>query len=380
MANEELNNEEEVVEVQEDIQQDKENESIIKLLKEATELSRVGAIVNLAYAKAKTADKAKEGYNKVASMADAKIKATVGAIKENSKLYDDVKAQKAKLEVQCTRVVDALSNIYDKEIENLLAEKARLENENISLAADSRNLKLDQREAKAQYKKNEKSQKNVEVNREIAAKKAEAEKLAREGNLEGAQAALAEYKKLKESQVQETADGMLGVAEISSKLKANKEQFEANKAKIKEIEEKIKKLDLEKETKIDKVYDIEDKELMKIDQKTSVFKKLAMLASKTVTRVFNKGKAINDEVFAPLKNKIEEKAPEIKGAVETKITEIKNNAKDSFKEKLEKAMDLGRSVRKGAIDKLKARNDKKREVQKSRQEYLNKRQDNENEK
>lgn len=376
MANEELQNEEEVVESQEG----KENESLIKLLKEATELSRVGALVNLAYARAKTADKAKEGYHKVASIADAKIKATVGAVKENSKLYDEIKAKKAGLEDYFTKIINAIADKYDIEIENLLAEKAQLENENIALAADSRNLKLDQREAKSQYRKNEKSQKSVDVNREIAAKKAEAEKLAREGNLEGAQAALEEYKKLKGAQVQETADGMLGVAEISSKLKANREKFEANKARIEEIEKQIEKLDLRREELIERACDIEEKELAKIDGKTSVFKKLAMFASKTVTRVFNKGKAINDEVFEPLKNKIEQKVPEIKQSIETKITEIKDNTKQSFKEKLDKAMEFGRGVRQGAIDKLKARNDKKRETQKNRQEYLNKRKEEENEK
>lgn len=380
MANEELNNEEEVVEVQEDTQEEQENESLGKLIKEAAELSRIGAIVNLAYAKAKTVDKAKEGYRKVTSIVDDKIKATVGAVKENSKLYDEIKAKKAELEDKCTRAIDILSDRYDSAIEELLAEKAELENENISLAADSRNLKVDQREAKAQYKKNEKAQKAVDINREIAAKKAEAEKLAREGNLEGAQAALAEYKKLKESQVQETSDGMLEVAGIVSKLKGNREQFKSNKTRIKEIEEQVKKIELAKEETLAKVYDIEEKELVKIDGNASVFKKLAMFASKTVTRVFNKGKAINDEVFEPLKNKIEAKIPEIQETISTKFTETKENAKQSFKEKLDKAMEFGRNVRQGAIDKLKARNDKKRETQKNRQEYLNKRQDNESEK
>lgn len=369
MDREEKQNEVEVVDTPQEVSEQETN-SLVSLLKEATELSRISAVVNLAYVRAKSVDKVKAGCKELSQTMDEKVKATVGSIKENSKLYDEVKAKKNEVSEYYGSILEQVTNHYDSKIEDLLAEKAKLESENLSLAADNQNLKLDKQEKQSAYKKSEKSQKDSEVNKAVALKKAEAEKLAKAGDLEGAQAAIEEYKKLKESLVQETTGGMLEIATISQQIKANREQFSANKKRMQEIEEEIAKLENEKETKIDTVCKLEDKALDKIDGKTSIFKKLAMFASKTITRTFNKGKAINDQVFAPMKKKIEVQLPVIEESIGTKITEIKDNAKESFKDKLNKVMEFGRNVRQGAIDKLRARNDKKRENLQNKTQYL----------
>lgn len=370
MDKEEMQNEVEVVDTPQEEISEQETNSLVSLLKEATELSRISAVVNLAYARAKSVDKVKAGCKELSQTMDEKVKATVGSIKENSKLYDEVKAKKAEVSEYYGSILEQVTNHYDNKIEDLLAEKAKLESENLSLAADNQNLKLDKQEKQTAYKKSEKSQKDSDINKAVALKKAEAEKLAKAGDLEGAQAAIEEYKKLKESLVQETTGGMLEIATISQQIKANREQFSANKNRMQEIEEEISKLENEKETKIDTVCRLEDKALDKIDGKTSIFKKLAMFASKTITRTFNKGKAINDQVFVPIKKKIEVQLPVIEESIGTKITEVKDNAKESFKDKLNKVMEFGRNVRQGAIDKLRARNDKKRENLQNKTQYL----------
>lgn len=370
MDKEEVQNEVEVVDTPQETVEEQETTSLVSLIKEASELSRISAVVNLAYVRAKSVDKVKAGCKELSKTMDEKVKATVGAIKENSKLYDEIKVKKATVSEKYGEVLEAVTNHYDKKIEELLTEKARLESENLAIVADNQNLKLDQKDKQSEYKKSERSQKDSDVNKAILAKKAEAEKLAKSGDLEGAQAAIEEYKKLKDSLVKETTGGVLEIATISQQIKMNKEQFRANQNKIKKIEEAIEKLENDKETKIDTVCKLEDKALDKIDQKTSIFKKLAMFASKTITRTFNKGKAINDQVFEPMKKKIEVQLPVIEESIGTKLSEIKTNAKESFKDKLNKVMEFGRNTKQGAIDKLKARNDKKRETLQNRQQYL----------
>lgn len=350
--------------------EEKQTETLLGLIKEATELSRIAATVNMAYFKAKSVEKVKEGYNEVSTSIDDKIKATVGAIKENSKLYDEIKVKKAEVCQKYGDILEAVSDSYDSKIEELLAKKASLESENMTLAADNQNLRLDKKDKEKEYKKDEKAQKSSDINKIIDAKKAEAESLAKDGDLEGAQAAIEEYKKMKEAQVKETTGGMMEIASISQQIKLNSVQFKKNNQTIKEIDEAIEKLQMEKETKLNTVCKLQDKDLTKIDEKTSIFKKIAMFASKTFTKAFNKGKAINDQVLVPMKNKIEVQLPIIEESVGTKVSSIKETVKTSFKDTLNKAMEFGRNVRQGAISKLKERNDKKRETIQNRDQYL----------
>lgn len=350
--------------------EERESDTLLSLIKEATELSRISATVNMAYIKAKSADKVKAGYHEISTAIDDKIKATVGNIKENSKLYDETKEKKANVCQRYGDILEAVSDHYDKRIEDLLAKRASLESQNMSLVADNQNLKLDKKDREKEYKRDEKAQKSDDIAKIISEKKAEAEKLAKSGDLEGAQATIEEYKKLKESQVQETTSGMIEIASIAQQIKLNSAQYKNNKQTIKDIDAEIERLEAEKEKKLDTVCKIQDKELTKIDEKTSVFKKIAMFASNAITKTFNKGKAINNQVLVPMKNKIEVQLPIIEESIGTKISSIKENVKTSFKDKLNRAMEFGRNVREGAISKLRERNDKKRENLQNKAQYL----------
>lgn len=349
---------------------ERETETLLGLIKEATELSRIAASVNMAYIKAKSVEKVSQGYHEMGKAIDEKVTSTVGSIKENSKLYDEIKTKKAEICEKYGFMVEVVTEHYDDSIKALLSKKAMLEAQNMTLAADNQNLKSEKKEKLQEYKKEEKTQKNSDINIVIAQKKAEAEKLARSGDIDAAQTAIEEYKKLKESQVKETTGGMMEIATIAQQIRLNSEQFKQNKQEINDIEQEVAKLELEKEEKIEKVCNIQDKEMTKVDEKTSIFKKIAIFASKAITKTFNKGKAINDQVFIPMKNKIELQLPIIEESIGTKISDTKSKVTESFRDKVNKAIEFGKGVRTGAINKLKQRNDKKRENIIDKNQYL----------
>lgn len=347
-----------------------DDSTLLGLIKEATELSRISALVNMAYARAKMAEKAKQGYTELSKAIDSKIKAAFGTIKENSRLYDEIQAKKAEIvEVYKTKIANLEKEREERTLE-LQAKKIKLENENSSLAADSQNLRLDKREKERKYRDDEKQQGSRETAQQIRAKKAEAERLASEGDLAGAKAAIEEYKRLKSDLVTQTTGGMLDIARISQKVRENKEQFKKNRTEIEKIEREIAQIEREAGESIDIKNVLKDKELAKIDRSTSIFKKAAMLASKTLTRVFNKGKAINDEVIAPMKKRIADKIPEVEQRIGSNLSETKEKGKEFFRDKIEKAIVLGRNVRQGAIDKLKARNQRVNDKLQEKRQYL----------
>ena len=345
--------------------------SLGNLIKEAAELSKASALVNLAYARAKIAEKAKEGYSDLTSTIDAKVTAAVGKIKENSSLYDATKLQKdGILAYYKTMVEEPLTEYYDSQRKILLAKKAELEMQNVSLAADSQNLKQSRMEAKKRYKENERAQNNKGLAQLIADKRSEAERLSSQGDLEGAKKAIDEYKKLKTDLIMQTTDGMMDIALTSQRAKENIEQLRANKEQVKQIDEQLQSLEREAMQKLEEMRINQDKDLMEVKSQNSIFKRISMFMSKNLMRAFNKAKAVETEVVGPMKAKIAAKVPKVEQTIGSKVTEVRSKGKEFFRDKLDKVMQFGRDLREGAIDKLSRRNQSIKQKMSEKQQYL----------
>lgn len=349
-------------EINNDTVRNSKNTELFQLISEFLNLAKTGAVVKLAYTKMKTAQRINQGKEELSETINNKIKASVGSIKENSALYDEVKRQKDATINTYDMRTSVLESVYNKKIERLLAQKVALEAESIALVADSKIKSDEKKKVQKDYKKSVKEEKKSDIQKEITAKKVEAERLAQAGDIEGANKVIAEYNKLNQERLEKTNDGIMEIAKLGKQIQENKEQFDKNQRTIKELEEKIAETQRAKEEHIEYMYSQRDTKLAEINSNQSIFKRIVMFASKGMTRIFNKSKAVREEVLEPIEYDLEEKTAVIEEKIKHPLTTaLASKVTEPFKNIVDKAINLGKSIRKGAIETLREVNDRNAE-------------------
>ncbi len=325
-------------------------DSLASIRREANELSRVSAIVNLAYIRAKISQRAAQRIQDFGRLVDDKIKLTAGTIKGNSKLYDASKAKKAELCMHYKAMLGMVTSEQDRTIGDLLAKRAELESQNVTLAIDSAQLNAKNKRKQEEYEASDKAREDEETAEVIKQKKAETEKLAKSGDIDGATKAIDEYKKMKNDLLLKSTEDMIELAKTAHRVNENREMFKGNRAEIASIKDQIEEAEQAANKAVDKASEQNGTDIVAVDKKASMFNRIARFASNAVTRIFNKRKAISN-ALAQIEQKIQAETIALSGNITTEVGLCGNSA-EPYKDRVYYAIEAGNGVRESAIGRV----------------------------